>query len=123
MMKTASANRMTKMKVIENGTVVKTVANASINYGQDLLQLKKMIEIAIRLSPQDPVYTVDKVCIEIGEGKYGEINQEELVQIQSTLFKAESAAASIGSKVSLKVSQPLPPSFLLSPSLFLISSF
>jgi hypothetical protein len=104
MMKTSSANRMTKMKVIESGKVVKTVANASINYGQDLEQLKKMIEIAIRLSPQDPVYTVDKVCIEIGDGKYSEIDQNELVQIQNCLFKVDPTSAnSLGSKVSLKV--------------------
>eukprot|EP00981_Chlorochromonas_danica_P012395 scaffold4877_cov171-Ochromonas_danica.AAC.10 len=104
MMKTTSANRTTKMKVIENGTVVKTVANASINYGQDLQQLKKMIELAIRLSPQDPIYTVDKVCVEIGDGKYSEIDQNELVQIQNSLFKVDpSSATSLGTKVSLKV--------------------
>lgn len=108
MMKTTSANRTTKMKVIENGTVVKTVANASINYGQDLLQLKKMIELAIRLSPQDPIYTVEKVCVEIGDGKYSEIDQNELVQIQNSLFKVDpSSATSLGTKVSLKVSSIL----------------
>lgn len=101
---------MTKMKVIEGGQVVKTVANASINYGQDLSQLKKMIEIAIRLSPQDPVYLVEKVTIEIGDGKYSEIDQNELLAVQNSLFKSDpSSASAIGTKVSLKVRQ----SFLL----------
>ncbi len=95
-----SSNRQTKIKVIENGKVVKTVNNAAINYGQDIDQLKKMIEIAIRLSPQDPIYVADKLCVSLGEGREIDIDQGELEMIQNALFKQE---AIVGGKISMTV--------------------
>lgn len=102
MLKTTSANRATRMKVVEDGKVVKTISNASINYGQDLVQLKKMIEIAIRLSPDDPIYTVEKLIISAGDGAEYEIDQKELELIQSTLFRPDTAVP-VGAKIQLTV--------------------
>ena len=86
MHKATSANRLTRMKVYEDGKIVKTISNASINYGQDLDQLKKMIEIAIRLSPQDPVYTVERIILNGGEGQDYELNPSELEMFQTSLL-------------------------------------
>lgn len=91
---------MTQIKVVEGGKVVKTIANTAINYGQDLDQLKKMIEIAIRLSPQDPVYVADKLMINLGKGKDMEMDHDELEQFQTSLFKQEVAP---GAKVLMTV--------------------
>jgi hypothetical protein len=90
MLKSTSANRSTRMKVIEDGVVVKTITNASINYGVEFDQLKKMIEIAIRLSPQDPIYHVEKLFISAGEGQEYEVDRKELELIQNSLFRHDS---------------------------------
>lgn len=101
MMKGSSANRMTKIKVFEGGKCIKTITNASINYGQDFDQLRKMIEIAIRLSPQDPIYNVEKVFV-ASEGKDNELDQDGLEQFQNVLFRPESQL--VAQKVALTVS-------------------
>jgi hypothetical protein len=99
-MKAASLNRMTKIRVFEKKQCVKTIPNASINYGQDIENMKKMLVLAIRLCPEDPCYTIDKVFIEIGEGKYSEMDQDKLMKVQNMRF---SSAAGLATKVSLKV--------------------
>ncbi len=103
MHKAASANRSTRLKVVEDGKVVKTIPNASINFGQDLEQLKKMLEIAIRLSPQDPVYTVEKIILNGGEGQDFEMDQNELELFQNSLFRTDTHTA-MSNKISLTVS-------------------
>lgn len=103
MLKSASANRMTKLKVIEGGKNVKNISNVTINYGQEYEQLKKMLELAIRLSPQDPIYQVEKVYIvNPNDGTEIEINQKELEELQQSLFKPDSMA--MANKLSLTVS-------------------
>lgn len=109
-MNKGSSNRTTQIKVVEGGKVVKTVSNVNINYGQDLEQLKKMVEISIRLSPQDPVYTAEKLLIHLGKGKDAEIDQDELEQFQSALFKQEVAP---GAKVLMTVSNLVMSIYLL----------
>jgi hypothetical protein len=79
---------MTKIKVYETGKCVKTITNASINYGQDYEQLRKMGENAIRLSPQDPIYNVEKIFV-ANEGKDIELDQSQLEQFQNILFRPE----------------------------------
>jgi predicted HTH transcriptional regulator len=102
MLKGTTANRMTKIKVCESGKTVKTISNVSINFGQDFEQLKKMIEISIRLSPQDPLYIVDKVFIlNQSNQKEIEFNQMELEQLQSALFRPENQ--SLTTKITLSV--------------------
>lgn len=110
MLKGVSANRMSKIKVHEAGKVVKTIPNASINYGQDMDQLKKMIEIAIRLSPQDPVYMIDKIFIVTAEGDEIEVDQHELELIQSSLFKQD-VSTSMTSKISLSIHAKRPSNY------------
>lgn len=46
---------------MENGKQVKCVPNTTINYNLDYQSLKKMIRLAIRLSPQDPLYVVEQI--------------------------------------------------------------
>lgn len=117
MLKGSSANRMTKIKVYEGGKCVKTITNASINYGQDFDQLRKMIEIAIRLSPQDPIYNVEKVFVAT-EGKDTELDQTELEQFQNVLFRPENQI--VGQKVSLSVRKNYVAILLLFLYLFLL---
>lgn len=100
MLNGSSANRMTKIKVYEIGKCMKTITNASINYGQDYEQLRKMVEIAIRLSPQDPNYNVEKIFI-VSEGKDIELDQSELEQFQNILFRPENLLT--GPKIALSV--------------------
>jgi hypothetical protein len=102
MFKGISANRMSKIKVCESGKVIKTVSSASINYGQDFDQLRKMIEIAIRLSPQDPIYNIEKIFVVTSEGEEVEVDQQELELIQASLCKQD-ACTSMTSKISLVV--------------------
>jgi hypothetical protein len=99
-----SSNRLTQIRVVEDGKVVKTVSNASINFGQDLENLKKMIEIAIRLSPQDPIYLADKLVINLNKNQDVVMDQNELEQLQNALFKQEVVP---GTKVSMTVSRRL----------------
>lgn len=103
MLKGSSANRLTKIKVHEGGKVIKTITNASLNYGQDYEQLRKMVEIAIRLSPQDPIYNVERIFIvNPNDNKEIEFDQSELEQFQVSLFKPENQV--VGHKISLSVS-------------------
>lgn len=122
MLKGSSANRLTKIKVYEAGKCVKTITNASINYGQDFEQLRKMVEIAIRLSPQDPIYNVEKIFV-ANDGKDLELDQGELEQFQNVLFRPENQLP--GQKVALTVrlsSFLLHSRFLMSIFLFPIDS-
>jgi hypothetical protein len=48
-------------------TVVKTIRNVLVNYGQNYSQLKKLIEISARLSPDDPTYVVEKIRLKTGK--------------------------------------------------------
>jgi hypothetical protein len=66
-------NRTTKIKVIENGAAVKTVPNATINFGLDHATFKKMISLAIRLSPQDPLYEVNDITL------HGKTDDKDLI--------------------------------------------
>lgn len=61
-MKSSSANRSTLIKIVEEGSTIKAL-NASINYNQGYDALKKMIELSLRLSPQDPVYNVEQIIV------------------------------------------------------------
>lgn len=89
-LKGASANRTTKIKVFEDGKKIKTIPNASINFGQNYDGLKKMLELALRLSPTDPYYKVEKVFYSPANGSGDiEFDQSELEQFQAALFKPE----------------------------------
>lgn len=113
MLKSSSTNRQTRLKVFEDGNLVKTIPTASINYGVDFEQLKKMIEIAIRLCPQDPVYHVEKLFITAGADQEFEIDPKELELIKNSLFKHD-APTPVGAKITLLVSSYPSLSFLLS---------
>lgn len=85
-------NRMTKIKVIENGVTVKTVPNATINFGLDHATFKKMISLAIRLSPQDPLYEVNEIILHAKSEDNNLIiedveSEEDEVQIKTKIKK------------------------------------
>lgn len=58
-----SVNRQTRIRLVENGKVIKTISNAIVNFSLDYQSLQKMISLAIRLSPQDPLYEINEVVL------------------------------------------------------------
>ena len=68
---TMSGNRATRIRITENGKLVKTIPNATINYSLHYDLFKKMIGLAIRLSPQDPLYEVEQIMFNVKD-KEGE---------------------------------------------------
>ena len=70
------SNRITRIKVIELGKPNKCIPNATINYNLDFHSLKRMVKLAIRLSPQDPLYEVEKILV---IGNVNGKNSEELL--------------------------------------------
>jgi hypothetical protein len=60
-----------------------------------------MVEIAIRLSPQDPIYQADKLSVSLGEGRDIDVDHNELEMLQNALFKQDII---LGGKVTMTVS-------------------
>lgn len=70
-------NRSTRIRVYETGGSgpIKVIPNATINFSLDCLTFKKMVSLAIRLSPQDPLYEINEIFLALGkvEGKEKEV--------------------------------------------------
>ena len=97
-------NRITRIKVIENGKQVKSIPNATINYNLDFNSLKKMIRLAIRLSPQDPLYDVDQIIVNTKSNEEVAMSEAEIDVAKSIISQASSAAAIInGEAITLTV--------------------
>jgi len=63
-----TTNRQTRIRVHESGGgLIKTIPNATINFSLDCLTFKKMVSLAIRLSPQDPLYEINEIYLSLGK--------------------------------------------------------
>lgn len=59
-----SSNRLTKIKIVSlNGSFIKTIPNASLNYNLGYDAFVKMLGLSMRLSPQDPIYDIQEVML------------------------------------------------------------
>lgn len=80
MFRNSSANRSTKIKLIEGGKVAKVI-NSNVNYSLEYDQFKKILEVSIRLSPQDPVYIIDKIILHNENNENIELNEAEMDRV------------------------------------------
>lgn len=76
-----SCNKPTRIRLVENGRVVKTIPNAILNYNLDYNSLKKFVGIVVRLSPQDPIYDIDTILIQ-KDGDDVELDDNELEKLK-----------------------------------------
>lgn len=99
MFRNTSANRSTRIKLIEGGKVTKVI-NSNVNYSLDYDQFKKILEVSIRLSPQDPIYIIDKIFIHNENNENIELNEVEMDRV----LKNISLTDSLSTKYNLSVS-------------------
>ena len=98
-------NRITRIKVVENGKTVKVIPNATINYNLDFNSMKKMVKLAIRLSPQDPLYEVDNMIVFGKENEEIPIIEDDM-ELPKSIIRASSTPQAIlnGEPISMTVS-------------------
>ena len=133
----AAGNRSTRIRLVEylelgddhaqgGEQVFKTLPNVKLNYGQKFCDLKKMIEISLRLRPDDPTYSIEQIRIKT-KGEFNELNfihfllstvkvisiycfffqDGDEVLDQESLENGQVQKIPTGNKVSLKVSSTI----------------
>ena len=60
-----SSGGIVKIKIYDNNTLhdAKIVALKGLNFRQDYEALIRFLEMAIRKSPTDPIYSIKKICL------------------------------------------------------------